>query len=452
MADMTQAGANFVGTLTDMERKQEAYNALSKAYGPAVAYDPQNALAAAQSSAQMPLAPAAAKTAQGTAEANLTGKQLENTDAAGQQQRLAGFRAAQILKNMADPQTGAVPADAYDKFVRPNAGVLGIDAAHVDQFGHLLSQPGGAQHLDNISQALIGPTKITGNMTMGLDANGQPVAIVKDQYGNIRQQSLGGTTTVQQQNANTGKVNAGTKGFVAQTGRMNAGTMAQRERVYQANQPFAPENPVSGGAPAPGGSAPAAGAAPAAGGSPLGNSVFARLPMKGRASAISQATQIVNQGTNLSTTNQVLDTVMRQISPYTAGSGNLLKNLPGTAQADLKANLATLKAQGLTSWIASLKNQSGSTGIGRVLQSEANAAMNLYGNMEQDQSAKQLAFHATLFKKTVNRLYEHSNQAFTAMYGVKPHEAIGADDPDANATPFSPQQIVDELRRRGKIK
>lgn len=431
MADMTQAGANFVGTLTDMERKQEAYNALSKAYGPAVAYDPQSAAAAAQASAQMPLAPAAAKTAQGQAEANLTGKQLENTDTQVQQQSLAGFRAAQILKSMADPQTGAVPPDAFDKLIRPNVGVLGIDPAHVDQFGQMLSQPGGAKHLDSISQALIGPTKITGATAYGVGPDGQPVAIVRDQYGNIRQQPLGGTTPTAVVTAQTGQENAGTKKFVAQTGRMNAGTMAQRERVYQANQPFAPENPVSGGAPAPGGPAPAAGAAPAAGPSPPANSIFARLPMKGRAAAISQATQIVNQGTNLSTTNQVLDTVMRQISPYTAGSGNLLKNLPGTAQADLKANLATLKAQGLTSWIASLKNQSGSTGIGRVLQSEANAAMNLYGNMEQDQSAKQLAFHATLFKKTVNRLYEHSNQAFTAMYGVKPHEAIGAEDPSA---------------------
>jgi hypothetical protein len=95
----------------------------------------------------------------------------------------------------------------------------------------------------------------------------------------------------------------------------------------------------------------------------------------------------------------------------------------------LKANLATLKAQGLMAWIGSLKNAQGQTGIGRVLQSEANAASNLYGNMEQDQSAKQLAFHAQLFRQTVNKLYQHANQSYTAFYGVAPHVAAGTEDP-----------------------
>jgi hypothetical protein len=159
--------------------------------------------------------------------------------------------------------------------------------------------------------------------------------------------------------------------------------------------------------------------------------LFNRLPPKGRQQAIGAASQIVNQGTQLNSSLQVLNQVDKQISPYTAGSGSLLKSLPGSAQADLKANLATLKAQGLTAWINSLKNGQGQTGIGRVLQSEANAASNLFGNMEQDQSAKQLQFHAQLFRQAVTRLYSHANSAYQQQYGVLPHEAAGTSDPMA---------------------
>lgn len=166
-------------------------------------------------------------------------------------------------------------------------------------------------------------------------------------------------------------------------------------------------------------------AQPQTGGNPQGATVFDRLPMKGRSAAISQATQLSNQASNLSNTNKIIDQVAGQITPYTAGTGSLLKDLPGTAQKDLQANLATLKAQGLTSWIQSLKNQQGQTGVGRVLQSEANAAMNLYGNMEQDQSAKQLQFHLSLFKQAVNNLAAHARAGFTQMYGKSPEGALG---------------------------
>lgn len=41
-----KAGSDFMGALTDAERKSAAYNALNRAYGPAVAYDPATALQA----------------------------------------------------------------------------------------------------------------------------------------------------------------------------------------------------------------------------------------------------------------------------------------------------------------------------------------------------------------------------------------------------------------------
>lgn len=431
MADLTNEGADFVRGLTADSRRAAAYNALSKSYGPAIADDPTNALNAAKASAQTPLAVQTAQTAASQAQADLQKSQLENTDTAGQQQRLAAYRATKMLQSTAGPD-GTISPGAYDKIVRPNAALLGIDPAHVDQFGQMLAQPGGSQHLDTIAQSLIGPTKVAGAGQVVRNADGTNSVVRFDQYGNPVTTDLKGTT-VAQERADTGNVNAATGQTRAQTGRMVAQTGRMREGVYAANQPFAADNPISGMAPSPN-NGPVPSAVPAAPGPPA-NTLFSRLPPKGRASAIGAATSIVNTGTNLANTNQILGNVLKQISPYTAGSGSLLKSLPGSQQADLKANLATLKAQGLMSWISSLKNQNGQTGIGRVLQSEANAATNLYGNMEQDQSAKQLAFHAKLFQQTVNRLYDHSNKAFTAMYGVKPHEAIGADDPMAPQLP-----------------
>ena len=170
---------------------------------------------------------------------------------------------------------------------------------------------------------------------------------------------------------------------------------------------------------------PAAAAAAQPGATPIvGNAAFQALPEKGRVQTIGQAQHLADQGSNLKTVSQVLDQVDQQISPFTAGAGSLIKDLPGTAQANLKANLATLSAQGLTAWIQSLKNAQGQTGVGRVLQSEANAAMKLYGNMEQDQTAKQLAFHSQLFRTAVTNLYNHARQGFKTTWGAEPEEIL----------------------------
>lgn len=434
-----------IGALTDIQRKRESYNALSSAYGPAVAYDPAGAFNAVKADTAKQSAPT--EIAQG--KANLQKTQLENTQEAGNQQRLAAYRATQMLKSVARPD-GSVPQEAYDQIVRPNAGLLGIDPEHIDQFGAALSQAGGAAHLDQIAQALIGPTKVTGNISYGVGPDGNPVAVVKDQYGNIITRDLGGVQTVQQQNANTGATNAQTRQGMLGVAQQNAKTNAFRANTTANNSEFGnpqgtlpgdnhPSANFGGGNTLPAPSVDKIGA-----GNPPGSTtanpriprdaLFNTLPPKGRQKAISTADNIVNAGTQLATTNQILDTVEQQISPYTAGTGALLKNLPGSAQADLKANLKTLAAQGLTAWINSLKNSAGQTGIGRVLQSEANAAMTLFGNMEQDQSAKQLAFHAKLFRQTVNKLYQHSQQAFRTMYGAQPHDVLNTDDPLAAAT------------------
>src|SRR5579863_9479071 len=99
MADLTNEGIEAGNAFTAAARKSEAYNALSKAYGPAIADNPENALNAATAAANIPLAPENAQTAAATGQANLTGKQLENTGTQTQQQQMAAYRAVQMLKS-----------------------------------------------------------------------------------------------------------------------------------------------------------------------------------------------------------------------------------------------------------------------------------------------------------------------------------------------------------------
>jgi hypothetical protein len=420
-------GQQYSENIFNARRRTDAYNALKQAYGPAIADDPANAFNAVKAN----VAQQTAGTQVQQSQEDLRKSKLANSDTANEQQRMAAYRAAAILKGSAGAD-GTVSPDIYDKLVGQNAGLLGIAPEQVGPLREMLTQPGGAGHLDAFMQGMVGPTKVTGATGYGTDANGNPVAIVRDQYGNIHQQGLGGTTPVQQQRANQGQQNADTNQQKLPIAQQNANANSYRARVYGNNSTYGAGGGAPYGAAAAPNAAPTGAAAPNAPGKPLPSRID-QLPPKGRQQVLGQADQIVNAGSILGTTNQIIDTVANQISPYTAGTGSLLKNMPGSSQADLKANLKTLAAQGLTSWIASLKNQQGQTGIGRVLQSEANAAMTLFGNMEQDQSAKQLSFHLGLFKQTVNRLYQHQQQAFSTMWGVKPHEALGVPDPTAPA-------------------
>lgn len=551
--------ANVQKTQDDW-RKNQAMAALTKQYGP-TAGDPDDTAKVQQNyfAAQTDPLKVTALQQQGAAQtANIaqygpgagdpqgTATDVDTQQKQTQANQMAGYRAAQLLKSSAAPD-GSVSPDAYDKIIAPNAAILGIDPAHVGPLKALLTQPGGAAHLDTISNALLGPTKVTGTPIVAQDAQGNSVLVNHDQYGRPISNTLpAGTQAVAATRANTGNFAAQTRaqqGLArlgiqqqnADTSTFRAGVTANNSTYGSADgttlpgqgggritaippngvpvagpggQPFdeasvkqfisgsfpgtqftstvrdpAHNAALPGAAPnsehlygqaadlvlpkgtsfqdfkdtlseaglpvteltdvtpknaAPGegahihwawgdaakqqGGPPAAAAQPAAG---QGQTFFDRLPPKGRSAAISQATQLTNQSSNLANTNKIIDQVASQISPYTAGTGSLLKDLPGTAQKDLQANLATLKAQGLTSWIQSLKNQQGQTGVGRVLQSEANAAMNLYGNMEQDQSAKQLAFHLTLFRQAVNNLATHARAGFTTMYGKSPEDVLG---------------------------
>lgn len=461
-----QSGANFVGSLEEGERKNAAYNALNSVYGPAIAYDPAAANNAAvadvstqtrddkiDSSHRVAAADKALVEQYGTAAGNpeAAASDLKTKSDTNEQKRLATYRGLKILQGSVDPATGSVSKDAYSKVMGTYGSVLGMSPEDIQSFGDQLTAPGGAQHLDTIQQALIGPTNVTGAGQVIKNQDGTNSIVRFDKFGNPVTTDLNGKT-IAQERADTGVVNADTGKFRAQTGRIAAQTGIYRAGTTANNSLFG----AAPGTALPGDERPSANfnnldkplARPSVDLIGAGNpgdkpqtdpkALFNTVPPKGRQQAISQAQQITTQGSQLANTNTIIDSAMKQITPYTSGTGSLMKELPGTAAADLRANLTTLKANGQMAWIASMKNSAGQTGVGRILQSEAKNAESLYGAMEQDQSAKQLMFHMQLFKTAVNNLYAHSRQGFQAQWGVSPEGALGA--PEHPNTSYSAAQ------------
>lgn len=448
-----QAGSmdNFLAQATETGRKTNAYNALAKIYGP-IAGDPQAAINSANAqtaTVQAPLVQAAARAKAaaldtalqdfGPSAGNPEAQQQNQTNQAEQSQNLrqAQFRGIQMLKGSIPEGSDSVDPATFDRVVGANAKTLGLtDPDQLQAFRSAVTAPGGAQHLDTIGQALLAPMKVTGATQYGVGADGQPVAIVRDQYGNIVQQNMGGTRVVPQQRADQGAAALPIKQQQANAATANAATNAKKIPILQQNANTAAysantrsNNSAFGN---PGGQAGGTATVNTHVGNSDGTATtpafdkLAPVGSKARATAIGTATQIVNQDTQLQNTNNVISAVEKQITPYTSGTGSFLKDLPGSAQANLKANLQSLKASGQMAWIASLKNSAGQTGIGRVLQSEAKNAETLFGNMEQDQTAPQLALHLRLFKQTVNQLHNTAQQSFKAQWGQDPYALVGA--------------------------
>lgn len=502
MADEALAGAEAYNQRTaglEQEmmnwRKDKAMNALTSIYGP-VAGDPedaqklQNYLTTTQQDPLKTQALSLGNTAQDLAN---QGAVVTNRTAAAGADTGAAMRAAMLLKGQVAPD-GSIPQSAIDQVVTPeNLSLFGADPAHAPQLKAILGSAHGGAALDHIIQGLGVGAKTIGSPVTGIGPDGQPIMTVMTQYG-PREYHLDGTPVpvlnaetaragipIRQQNANTSAFNAGTRanntefggpgGAVAPgapaitpppaaaapvdrtptlpTDLPGSAAAANLLKKYGGNFDTAVQHiediPPAGrknvldvfsaaarGSMVPGerAGAPTPVAAAAA--------ALPPLPPKGQQMRAADAQALANQGTFLNSTHSILDQVTQQIGPYTSGAYARLADLPGTAATDLKANLATLKAQGLTAWITSLKNSQGQTGIGRVLQSEANAAMSLLGNMEQDQSPAQLAYHTRLFKTTLDQLYQHAQAGYKAKWGVDPNAVLGPSPTAPGSKPAAP--------------
>lgn len=470
MADAADQGVAAYNARSEELRKQDTYNALSDVYGRGAGavqnfFNEQEqkkattAEANARAGYQNALTPGAA-----AAQASETGlreaqtsavpseiasreastAQTQQTTAAtkDQLQREAQFRALRRLETGVDPTTGAVSVHDFDQHVAANADALGLDPAHVGPLRDLLTGSGGAQHLSTIEQSLIAPTQVTGAPVIARDADNNSVILRADKYGNVQKTELGpGVTPVTQQRADIGAENAGTaqkrqvesarhnvadEGLGGQRNAIAARGEGVRENNSDfgagPNAPAIPGSPAPKPAPAPGTAAAGAPAAPP--GSPAKQPLFDTLPPKGQQMAIGEAGNIRSSKINLDNANKIVDSMDKQIGPFTVGAGALMRHLPAGVAVDLQRNSESLKAQAAQAVIQGMKNGKGQTGIGRVLQAEYANFTNMYGNLEQDQSVKQYKYHLSLLKASLNHMYELQNDRFEAFYGKKADDVL----------------------------
>lgn len=474
-------------------RKNAAYNALVQTYGPA-AGDPEAWAKSAQAKQTQDVEPYAAPTAQ----ADLQGKQLgnadqtiKNQDALRQQQGQALYSVTQMAKTAANPDGSIDPAKYDQLFSNPLVQkATGVTPDEVAQAKPLITSPGGTTHLDAIGSAALGAQKVSGAVAYGQNADGTSYAIEHDAMGRLSKVPIGdGVTPTAVTNANSGqqRVKQGWQRTAqgwrrVDIGQQNANTNAYNAGVRSNNSQYgAPDGtapPQQGAIVAPA-AAPApstdersqaaaallkqyhnnpdaaiqnapddataqavadlvtknhsqAPAAPAVHGSAA--PAIPQLSGKPLATRTGAAQQIVAGQVNLDNANSIAGSMAKQITPYTTGAGSLMSSLPGSVANDLRRNAQTLKAQAAQAVLQGMKNNQGSTGIGRVLQAEYQNFTNMYGNMEQDQSTKQFQYHLGLLQHSLNKMTQIQRAGFRAQWKTDPESALGMEPRHASGS------------------
>lgn len=446
MPDMTQQGVETANALTADQRMAASYDALLKAYGPAIAYDPKNALTAAQASAETPLAPAEAQNALATNQANLQGKQLENTDTARQQAALGASRGFGMAMAAAGPNADSLDPDEFDKNVAPFASALGVSPDQLAQIKAQVTAPGGIEHAGALRQALLTGQPVTGAPITRLNADGTTSILQPLKTGGFAETNLGaGSTTTQGATAQTGqgKLALGQAQLeerkqqdaylrahgwtMAQIADFRAGTTANNSQ-YGAGDQQQPVVPAGGGGPAPrvpaaGGAAPAGGKAPAPN---VAQPLFNRLPegSRARATAIGQAQTIANSDTNTGTANQIIDSISKQASAYNTGAGSWTDFMRGGSASNLRANVQALRGQIGSAIISSMKNSQGQMGF-RMSNAEFKTLTDSLGALGTEQSLDQFKQHVEYVKNAINNFNKTAHQGFQKQWGLDAGEALG---------------------------
>lgn len=479
-AQLTGA-ANYGNFLSkqDLEvRKTNAYNALAKVYGP-MAGDPE--AAQADASAEVATANAPNLIAANKAKADaLTAAQgqfgpsagnpdaqsqnLQNADTQGTAQRQAQVRGIQMLKSSIPEGADSVDPATFDRVVGQNAKTLGLtDPDQLAQFKAAVTAPGGATHLDSISQALMSPQTVVGAKPIVYGTDGKAYQVQTTKTGTTAMVPLGDVSQASVLNNNNNmpikKENADTAKAKLPILQQNANTAAYSANTRSNNSNFGNPNGQAsqGGSPTranPGGQASSANTHVANADGTATTPTFDKLApvgSKARATALGSAQQIVGQDITLQNANQVFGQALKQV-PAGAGPSSLIKSLPGSVQADLNANLATIKSQEQMAWIASMKNASGQTGIGRVLQSEAKNAESLFGNLGQEQTVGQLQLHLNLAQRAINQLHSTAQAAFKAQWGQDPYALMGATPGGTSATTPVPANLKSAYAKYGITK
>jgi hypothetical protein len=431
--------------------KTQAMNAYYDKYG--TTPDVQAAGAEAQAkTAQVPYAgPQAAATVAKT-QADVGDVQSQTAQRQQLVQRNNLFTIAKMMQK---------PDGSVDTSLLDNPAVLqfgGIDAPTAAQLKQTLAGPDGAARLQQFLSAGVGPagSLAAGSVAYGQGPDGTTVMIGHTKAGAPIVQPLNGVTPTQVENANTGQGRLA----LQQTIQPQRVAIAQQNANTQAYSAGTRANNTEFGA-APGTALPAQrGAAPQdAGaqvdkihGNPSPTAYIESLPPKGRMAAVAGAQSVVNANTMLANTNTLIAQADKQIGAFTTGPGGELAHLPGSAATDLAHNLDTVKANVAQAVITSMKGANGSTGVGRILQSEYANFQKVLGAVDPTQSAGAVRFHLGLVRQSLNRMNQVLNDTYKAQWKTDPYTALGEKPPGSGAPQASPQDIVNELRRRGVVK
>ncbi len=155
---------------------------------------------------------------------------------------------------------------------------------------------------------------------------------------------------------------------------------------------------------------------------------------------------------------QLLDKVMPQVSNWTAGTGSLLRYIPGTGARDLEANVDTLRAGELIDALKQLKQESpnGASGLGALTDKEGSALKALRANLETTQSPEQLKENMSKLSEFMDKSFERVSKAYEEhqkAFGAQGSPVLDATKAERKQYQDSRSALEAELAKRGlKVK
>lgn len=493
MADQTAQAEQNVGALTDQARKASAYNTFAAAHGPVAAYglinpeaaqesqnyllrgqtDPiavqQAAATLAGTQAQTGLAQAgAAKDTAITSSLNFTNtKQQQLTDlgllaanagsdgSIDQNQALAYLRKHGSDINVDPDQYGAIAA----RLAQPH---------QLDKAGNPIPGTSGLDALNNYRQGLTGAAKATGNMQIIRGPDGNPIVLQNSGLGVKETELPAGSTTAPLLQASTAQAREGVyaaddpikaaadllraKGYIVNIGR--EANNSPYGLAPGTSLPSLPGDNISSANFGGGNALPRPSTDLIGAGNPPGSrTVGAPPPLTGKplATRTGQAQVINNADTNFNTASQVINQLEQQAGAYTTGAGSWGDWLRGSQAANLRANAAALRGQVGNAIISSMKNAQGQMGF-RMTQQEFKTLTDSLGALGTEQSADQFKQHLGYVRNALQNFNQTMHAGFQTQYGTTPRAALGLPEPGQGGNQPSPQDIVNELRRRGVVK
>lgn len=117
-----------------------------------------------------------------------------------------------------------------------------------------------------------------------------------------------------------------------------------------------------------------------------------------------------------------MDNSMLSDSLVAGTGGQFIKNIPfiGQSATDFSNAVKSMAASQGLQWLKTMKNDSGTTGLGRIMQTEFTAAERAYGNLHENDSPQRVRENIEYFKQNASRI----NAAFKLMKnGVAPQDA-----------------------------